>query len=138
MQQASTFGTTRVSRAARHGLAGAAGQVLILLPGLALLGSALAKLLGVPAVTRQMGALGFSGATLTAIACLELVSATLFLWRPTRSFGLLLISAFLGGAICAHVQAGEIARAAGPAAFLALAWTGAALRHPQVHWSLAQ
>lgn len=138
MQLASTFGATNGSREARRGLAGGAGQVLIFLPGLALLGSAGAKLLKVPAVIRQLAALGFYGRTLTAIACLELVSAALFLWRPTRSFGLLLVSAFLGGAICAHVQAGEIGRVPGPAALLALAWTGAALRHPQVHWSFSR
>jgi hypothetical protein len=111
------------------------GSVLILLPGLALGISGIAKLAHVPQVVHQMALAGFTGEKLILVAVLEILSAVLFLSRKTRSFGLLFLSAFLGGAICVHVQMGEIPKAVGPAMFLTFAWMGAWLRHPQTYWS---
>lgn len=112
-----------------------AGTVLIFLPGTALGLSALAKFAHVPKVVQQMASAGFAGDKLMLVAILEILSAVLFLYPKTRSFGLLFLSAFLGGAICVHVQMAEMPRAIGPAMFLAFAWTGAWLRHPEVLWS---
>ena len=113
-----------------------AGRVLIFLPGLAVAVSAMLKFAGVPAVVHQMAAEGFSGGKLTLVAALELPSALLFIYPRSRSLGLLLLSAFLGGAICTHVQMGDYGKALGPAVFLSLAWVGIWLRHPQALWSL--
>jgi DoxX-like family len=52
-------------------------------------------------------ALGFDGSRLMIIAVLEMASAALFLVPKTRPFGLLLVSAFLGGAIAAHLGHGQ-------------------------------
>jgi DoxX-like protein len=112
-----------------------AGSILILLPGLALGISGIAKLAHVPQVVHQMAGAGFTGEKLMLVAVLEILSALLFLFPKTRSFGLLFLSAFLGGAICVHVQMGEIPKAVGPAMFLTFAWMGAWLRHPQTYWS---
>lgn len=111
------------------------GNILIFLPGLGVAISSILKFVGVPAVAHQMVAMGFTGARYTLVATLEILSAILFLYPRTRSFGVLLFSAFLGGAICAHVQMGELPKAIGPALFLTLAWTGTWLRHPQMLWS---
>ena len=112
-----------------------AGNILIILPGLVLALSALVKFAHVPAVVNQMVASGFANGKLTLVAALELLSAALFLFPRTRSVGLLILSAFLGGAICTHVQLGEYSTAGGPSVVLLLAWIGTWLRHPQAFWS---
>lgn len=129
-------GTLRASseRSARR----STGLVLILLAGMLLAGSAVAKFAGVPGVVRQMAAAGFAGPKLTFIASLEILSAALFLLPRTRSLGLLLVSAYLGGAMATHVQAGDYPHAFPSSALLALAWIGVALRHRQVLWSFGQ
>jgi hypothetical protein len=112
-----------------------AGNVLILLPGIAVTLSETAKLLHVPAVVQQMAAAGFDGGKLILVGALGFTSALLFLFPRTRSIGLLLLSAFLGGAICLHVQRSEFTKALGPALLLGMAWIGTSLRHPQMLWS---
>jgi DoxX-like family len=114
---------------------GMAGLALIMFSSVALIGSAIAKV-GVPAVQAQMARLGFAGGKLTFIAVLEIIGAAGLLWPRTRSIGLLWVSAYLGGAICAHVQAGEFDKALSPATVLLLAWIGVWLRHPQALWSV--
>jgi hypothetical protein len=105
------------------------------LPALGLAGSSLVKFAQVPGVVHKMTLLGFGGGKLTLVAALEIVSALSFLYPKTRSFGLLVLSAFLGGATSAHVQAGQLGDAGGPAVFLTLAWVGTWLRHPEMLWS---
>lgn len=93
------------------------------------------KFLHVPAIVHQMAAAGFPGAKLTLVASLGFSSALLFLYPRTRSIGVLLLSSFLGGAICLHVQRGEYTNVFGPSLLLVLAWVGTWLRHPQMLWS---
>jgi hypothetical protein len=124
-----TFFTTRGGRAI-------AGLIMIALPAVALAGSAVAKFARIPAVEVQMARLGFAGDKLVLIAILEIVGAAAFLWPRTRSVGLLWVSSYLGGAICAHIQAGEFDKAASPGLLLAVAWIGTWLRHPQMLWSV--
>jgi hypothetical protein len=114
-----------------------AGLLMIVLPSLALAGSSLAKF-AIPAVQTQMGKLGFAGGKLTFIAALEIIGAAGFILPRTRSIGLLWVSSYLGGAICAHVQAGEFDKALSPAIVLLVSWVGTWLRHPQMLWSLAR
>lgn len=111
------------------------GNILMVLPALGLAVSSLVKFAHVPSVVQKMTLLGFGGEKLILVAVLEMLSALLFIYARTRSFGLLFLSAFLGGAICAHVQVGQFGDAGGPAVFLALAWTGTWLRHPEMMWS---
>ena len=112
-----------------------AGNILIYLPGIVVMMSSVVKLAGVPGVVHQMAKLGFTGGRYALVAILELLSAGLFLYPRSRSFGLLLLSAFLGGAICVHVQMAEVPKAVGPAILLTLAWSGTWLRHPELLWS---
>jgi hypothetical protein len=114
-----------------------AGSILIVLPGLAVAASSILKFARVPAVVNNMAAQGFSGTKLTLVAVLEILSVVLFLFPRTRSFGVLVLSSFLGGAICTHVQMGEYAKAIGPLILLILAWCGIVLRHPQSLWSVS-
>jgi len=59
----------------------------------------------------------------------------LFLVRSTRAIGLLLVSAYLGGAIATHIQHGQAPSQ--PVFVLSLLWLGASLRHPGILWSPA-
>lgn len=120
------------------GVRSVAGNTLIFLPALGLAGSSLVKFAQVPGVVHKMTLLGFGGEKLMLVAALEIASALLFAYPKTRSLGLLFFSAFLGGAICVHVQLGQFADASGPAVFLTLAWAGTWLRHPEVLWSFRE
>jgi hypothetical protein len=113
-----------------------AGLVLICLGSIVLIGSAGAKFAHVPKVVNELGAMGFDGERLTMIAVAEVISALLFLLPITRSIGLLLASAYMGGAIATHVQHGQ--PFIQPAMILTIIWAGAWLRHPQVLWSTNQ
>jgi hypothetical protein len=114
------------------------GTILIGLPGVALGVSAILKFAGVPGVVHQMAQSGFTDGKLMLVAGLELLSSLLFLYPRTRSFGLLFLSSFFGGAICVHVQMGEFAKAVGPVMFLTFAWAGTWLRHPEMLWSFTR
>src|SRR5215472_18324562 len=106
------------------------GNILVYLPGIVVMMSSVVKLAGVPGVVHQMATMGFTGGKYTLVAILELLSAGLFLYPRSRPLGLLLLSAFLGGAICAHVQMAELPKAVGPAIPIPLAWSGTCLRPP--------
>jgi len=101
-------------------------NILIFLPSIALLGSSFAKFAHVPGIVAQMTALGFHGPRLMIVAVLELASVALLLPPKTRPVGLLLVSAYLGGAIAAQLGHGQ--PPAPPAVLLALIWMGTWLR----------
>jgi hypothetical protein len=113
---------------------GRAGTILIYLLSFVLVGSAVVKFVQIPKVALQMAAMGFEGSRLTFIAVLEVASAILFVYPRTRSLGLLMVSAYLGGAIATHV--GHNQPPFPPAIVLALFWLAAWLRHPEVLWSI--
>src|SRR5438552_11633423 len=106
------------------------GTVLMVLASVMLMGSAGAKLAHVPKVVTELGAMGFDGNKLIFIAMLEILSAVLFLIPVTRSFGLLMVSAYMGGAIATHV--GHDQPFIQPAMVLVIFWLGTWLRHPQI------
>ena len=111
------------------------GNILISLGSVLLVGSSVAKFAHVPKVAAELAAMGFDGDRLLAIAALEILAALLFLVRSTRSLGLLLVSAYMGGAIATHVGHGSSPLQ--PAFVLALLWLGAYLSHPQILWSFS-
>ncbi len=112
-----------------------AGNALIFLTGSVLVASSVAKFAHVPKVVAEFGSMGFDGNKLTLIAVLEIISAALLLVRASRSAGLGMVSAYLGGAIATHLQHNQ--SPAGPALILALVWLGLLLRHPEVLWSIS-
>ena len=79
------------------------GRRLVRFSGAAILVSSLVKFLHPAKPVAYLASMGFEGATVYLIAAMELVIALLFLFPTTRRAGLLLISAFLGGAVSAHV-----------------------------------
>jgi len=106
------------------------GLVLIVFGGLVLLASATAKFAHVPQVVEELQRFGIGGEKLVIVAVLEVVSAALVLIPATRSLGLLLVSAYLGGAIATHFQQDQPVFA--PAVVLLVIWAGTWLRHPHL------
>ncbi len=111
-----------------------AGKVLIYVLGVMLIGSAISKLAQIPKLVENFRAIGYEGSRLTFIAVLEAACAVLFMLPRTQSLGLLLVSAYLGGAIAVHVGYGQ-PQAVVPALLLAVIWFATWLRHPQILWS---
>ena len=92
--------------------------------------SASVKLAHVPTVVAQLNAFGFDNHKVLLIAVGELAIAILFVVPRTRIIGLLLLSAFLGGAIATHFQHAESVLA--PAAVLTIAWVASTMKNPEL------
>jgi hypothetical protein len=83
------------------------GRVLTGLP-MALLGfDGLMKVMSVPEVVEASGKLGFGPSTLRVLGMIEIVSLLLAMSRRTRIFSAVLVTAYLGGAVCTHVRQGD-------------------------------
>ncbi len=106
-----------------------AAWILTGLITLVFVASAVAKLTKVSEVVEMFDKWGLSNYVLL-IGVGELVSAVLFLIPRTTSLGILLLSAYLGGAIVTHMQNGE--PYFGPAVLLLLVWLAGYLRHPEL------
>lgn len=76
---------------------------LVRFSGAVLLIGSVVKFLHPAKAVAYMAFFGFRDERLLLVAMLELVVSILFLLRSTRSIGLLLASAYLGGAIAVHV-----------------------------------
>jgi hypothetical protein len=114
------------------------GDVLIYLAVLVFIGSGVSKFAHVPLAVTEMGLLGLTGPKYLLVASIEITSGVLLLIRPIRSLALLFNSAHVGGAICAHLIAGQYFAMVPSAIVLSLCWLGVFLRHPQVLWSLSE
>ena len=113
-----------------------AGNVFIGAAGLIMVASGSLKLAHVPLVVSEMTALGLPGWKLDLVGMLEVLSGVLFLHPRLRSIGLPFASAYLGAAICAHVQIGQYFAVMPTMVILGACWLGAGLRHPHLLWSL--
>lgn len=124
------------------------GNGLIKFCGIGLILSSLFKFSQLPGPVAYMASLGYQGGVYFFVAALELAVAIIFLRRSTRPLGLLLVSAYFGGAISAHLAAGNPSLARGPymafllthplvgvipaCLLLASAWLGVWLSHPEL------
>lgn len=93
------------------------------------IGSASAKLMRAPPVVEMFEKWGL-GNEILLIGCGELASALLFLIPRTHSLGVLLLSAYMGGAIVTHMQHGE--NYGVQSVILALIWVAGCLRRPEL------
>jgi DoxX-like family len=125
------------------------GNALIYICIMALTVSSGLKFLHPAKVVAYMGFLGYRNGTFFLIAAVEILVAVLFLVPSTRASGLLLVSAYFGGAISAHlahhdfVQGGPFLQFNATHPFLGTipawtlllaAWFGVWLRHPEARW----
>jgi hypothetical protein len=104
---------------------------------LPLVGSAVAKLVGVPQVVENFEKFHLAPWRV-AIGVLELVVAALFLVPRTRSLGTLLVTGYFGGAIVANLIAETPEQVALPVVLGGLAWAANYLRTPSMFESLTQ
>lgn len=108
-----------------------AAWILIVLVGGTLVFSAVMKLVGPEAVVEIFRKWNLAEWRVP-IGIVELVTGLLVLIPRTHSLGLLLATAYLGGAIATHLQQGEGMEATSPAIMLAMLWIGGLLRYSEL------
>lgn len=105
------------------------GWILSSLVSALLLFSAFNKLAG--NFTEMMSSFGFTESETILIGIGEILATVFFLIPKTSSLGLLLLSAYMGGAIATHMQASPPAESyVMPSVILIVIWLAALLRVP--------
>ncbi|TMA21971.1 MAG: DoxX family protein [Deltaproteobacteria bacterium] len=107
------------------------GRILSALPALLMAFSAIMKLRHPPEVVQGFAAMGIDPGLVTVIGIVELACAVLYLIPPTAVLGAILIAAYLGGAVLAHLIAHQSIWWA-PVLTAVVAWLGLYLREPRV------
>lgn len=110
------------------------GRCLSAVVSLVLLADAAVNLLYPEAILAEMSATGFSLAQSFPLGVIMIACAVIYIIPATSFWGAILITGFLGGAICAHFRLGEWAS---PPIFVAIAlgvatWAGLYLRDGRV------
>jgi hypothetical protein len=110
------------------------GRTLSTFVVVVLAADAVAQFLTIEAIRAEMTAAGFPTELAPAIAFVAAGCTLLYAIPQTAPLGAILITGFLGGAICTHLRLGEIAS---PPQLVSLAlglmtWGGLYLRNPQV------
>ena len=106
------------------------GWVLTVLSGLAFLASAGGKFSNSPEIVESMTKLGFQPDLLFKLAILETACALLYLIPKTSFLGAILLTGYLGGAICTHLRVAEPVIA--PVIIGVVVWIGYGLRNPHI------
>ena len=83
------------------------GRVISVLVSLAFLVSALMKFKGGPELTEGIAHLGLPESMIVPLAILELSCVVIYLVPPTAVLGAILLTGFIGGAICTHWRVGD-------------------------------
>jgi hypothetical protein len=114
-----------------------AGWVITGLVVLFLIFDGTTKVLKVAPVIEACERLGLTANTAVGVGAVLLGCTALYAIPQTAMVGVILLTAFLGGAVAIHVRGGsgifEIAFAVG---FCGLAWLGLVLREPRVLWTI--
>lgn len=111
-----------------------AGRIASLLVVLALLGVAASMLLSKAAAHAQLAATGFPDSAGPVVGIAAIVCTILYAIPQTAVIGAILVTGFLGGAICTHLRLGEMNS---PPQIISLVlgvmtWGGLYLRYPEV------
>ncbi|PKR54795.1 DoxX family protein [Thalassospira marina] len=111
------------------------GRAASALVVIALLLDGASQFLAPASIATMMQETGFDMALTPALGSIMLGCAILYALPATRFLGAILVTGFLGGAICAHFRLGEIGSAPQIASLLlgALTWGGLYLRDPRLH-----
>src|SRR5690348_11082679 len=81
----------------------ALGRRVIVVCALVFVASSMLKFWHPGPILTYLGSMGYEGADVYLIAVIELATALLLLFPRTRTVGLFMASAYLGGAVAAHV-----------------------------------
>jgi len=109
------------------------GRVISILASLVFIMSGFMKLKGGPQVTEGMGHLGLAESMLVPLAILELTCVAVYLIPATSVLGAVLLTGYMGGAICTHWRAGDVF--VGPIVIGLVVWLGLYLRERRL-WAL--
>lgn len=106
------------------------GWVLSVLGCLLLVFSAVMKLMGGPQLDQGMGHLGLPHSMVLPLAILELTCTAIYLVPPTAVVGAILLTGYLGGAMCTHWRVGDpfIVQVI----LILVLWLGLYLREPRL------
>ncbi len=99
-------------------------MVLMVIPSLMLIMSAVMKLAGAEQVVTGLGKAGL-GSFIKLFGIIELVSVALFIYPKTYKVGFFLLCSYLGGAMSIELAGGQMPTAA---IFLAIIWISVFLR----------
>ena len=83
------------------------GRVISILVSLLFAMSALMKLKGGPEVTQGMAHLGLPESLIIPLAIVEISCVVIYLIPATSILGAILLTGYIGGAICTHLRVGD-------------------------------
>ena len=83
------------------------GRVISVLAALVFAMSAIMKLKGGPDIAQGMAHLGLPESLITPLAVLELSCVVIYLIPATSVLGAILLTGYMGGAICTHLRVGD-------------------------------
>src|SRR5208282_4410683 len=112
-----------------------AGRIMSAIVVIALVADGTIQLFAPAQIASMLQETGFAMDLTRVVGPIILACAILYAIPATAVLGALLVTGFLGGAICAHVRIGELGS---PPEIIALAlgamtWVGLYARHPAVH-----
>jgi DoxX-like family len=84
------------------------------------------------AVAEIVTGYGFPESAIPLIVIAECVLVLLYVIPRTSIFAAMLLTAYLGGAVAAHLRVGDTVRASIPVVVALLAWAGLYLREPRL------
>lgn len=84
-----------------------AGRVISFLASLLFLFSAFMKLKGGPDLSKGMAHIGFPESLVVPLAILEIACVVIYLIPATSVLGAILLTGYIGGAICTHLRVGD-------------------------------
>jgi len=102
-------------------------EIIAIIIGIIVLISGIMKLIRIDIITNSFAEFNITGLLLT-IGIIEIVSATLFIFRKTAVIGTLFLTAFFGGAILIHLTNNQLNIIPVPIIFLFLIWLTAHFR----------
>ncbi|MCB0496954.1 MAG: DoxX family protein [Cyclobacteriaceae bacterium] len=110
------------------------GWILTTLVTLFLLFDSMGKIMQVEEVLKASGELGYSGDTVFTIGVILLLCTLFYVIPRTSVAGVLLLTAYFGGAVATNVIAGNplFSHVLFPVYFALLAWAGLALRNQRI------
>jgi DoxX-like family len=108
------------------------GRVISALPVLMLIMSATMKFNLPEAALKEMAKDGWDPKIMPVLGIVELASTLLYVIPQTAVLGAILLTGYLGGAVCTHVQKGEFTHMLIPLGLGILVWIGLYLRDHRV------
>jgi hypothetical protein len=108
------------------------GRVFSGLSGILMLVDGVAKVIKPKEVVEKTTELGFPESVIAPLGAVLIACAVLYLIPRTSVLGAILLTGYLGGAVCAHVRLEQGPLVAGPIIFAALLWGGLCLRNRRV------